>query len=129
MFDDVMLAIRKLRVASEGAVQKVGQVNGSLAGACPSGLPSSPPKPCVPTLSSFVCAPPHAAQVLYIDLDVHQGNGVERDKMTFKDEVGVLYCAPTCGQSRVPRFAGHSCLPAPSLRAGSKATQADAPMF
>ncbi|KAF5843761.1 hypothetical protein DUNSADRAFT_8277 [Dunaliella salina] len=46
MFDDVHLAIRRLRTATNGAVKKV----------------------------------------LYIDLDVHQGNGVSRDKLAFKDE-------------------------------------------
>ncbi len=27
----------------------------------------------------------HVAQVLYIDLDAHQGNGVERDKIKHQD--------------------------------------------
>jgi len=30
---------------------------------------------------------PKHMQVMYIDLDVHQGNGVARDKLKFKDEV------------------------------------------
>eukprot|EP00798_Chlamydomonas_sp_ICE-L_P028291 gene28291-31399_t len=45
-FDDIMLAIRRVRTATSGAVQRV----------------------------------------LYIDLDAHQGNGVARDKMYFKDD-------------------------------------------
>lgn len=28
---------------------------------------------------------PAADQVMYIDLDAHQGNGVERDKLRFQD--------------------------------------------
>jgi len=44
-FDDIMLAVRRVRKASGGRVQRV----------------------------------------LYIDLDAHQGNGVERDKLALKD--------------------------------------------
>ena len=78
-FADIYLAIRRLREASGGAVQKVGYSN--------SRHPAPQYKVPLQAQVSGPKAPPCLLppQVLYIDLDAHQGNGVERDKLRHGD--------------------------------------------